>query len=177
MTGVQTCALPISPVKSEWNINYTDVPSDVKPAIERAIRIWSENFSSKVPVNVDVSWEALSDNTILASARPGFFYNAFPGSPDDDLWYPSALANALAQRDLDPSQSEILLRINSTPLWYTGTDGKPSKINYDLSSVILHEIAHGLGFLSNAEYDSYLDRKSTRLNSSHEWISRMPSSA
>ena len=143
------------PVTSEWNINYADVPSDVKPAIERAIRIWSENFSSKVPVNVDVSWEALSDNTILASARPGFFYNAFPGSPDDDLWYPSALANALAQRDLDPSQSEILLRINSTPLWYTGTDGKPSKINYDLSSVILHEIAHGLGFLSNAEYDSY----------------------
>ena len=82
-------------------------------------------------------------------------YNAFPGSPDDDLWYPSALANALALRDLDPSQSEILLRINSTPLWYTGTDGRPNKMNYDLSSVILHEIAHGLGFISNAEYDSY----------------------
>ena len=29
------------------------------------------------------------------------------------------------------------------------------------------------GFLS----DRWLDRKSTRLNSSHEWISRMPSSA
>ena len=26
-------------------------------------------------------------------------------------------------------------------------------------------------------YSAYLDRKSTRLNSSHEWISRMPSSA
>ena len=131
------------------------MPNDVKPAIERAIQIWSENFSSKVSISIDVSWEALSDSTILASARPGFFYNAFPGSPDDDLWYPSALANALAQRDLDPSQSEILLRINSTPLWYTGTDGKPNKMNYDLTSVILHEIAHGLGFVSNAEYDSY----------------------
>ena len=27
------------------------------------------------------------------------------------------------------------------------------------------------------DYDTYEDRKSTRLNSSHEWISRMPSSA
>ena len=27
------------------------------------------------------------------------------------------------------------------------------------------------------EKNAYLDRKSTRLNSSHEWISRMPSSA
>ena len=114
--------------KSDWQITYNDVPSDIRPAIQKAIDTWSENFSSKVTVNVDISWEALSDKTILASARPGFFYNAFPGSPDDDLWYPSALANALANRDLDPSQSEILLRINSTPLWYTGTDGRhPSR--------------------------------------------------
>ena len=27
------------------------------------------------------------------------------------------------------------------------------------------------------QYDFFIDRKSTRLNSSHEWISRMPSSA
>ena len=36
------------------------------------------------------------------------------------------------------------------------------------------------GFLSTASCNStitYIDRKSTRLNSSHEWISRMPSSA
>ena len=43
------------------------------------------------------------------------------------------------------------------------------------------EIKRGLGidqptFLL-ARPNSYIDRKSTRLNSSHEWISRMPSSA
>ena len=31
--------------------------------------------------------------------------------------------------------------------------------------------------LSEVHVDDWLDRKSTRLNSSHEWISRMPSSA
>ena len=31
--------------------------------------------------------------------------------------------------------------------------------------------------ITEAKYRQYTDRKSTRLNSSHEWISRMPSSA
>ena len=31
--------------------------------------------------------------------------------------------------------------------------------------------------IQNAELKAFVDRKSTRLNSSHEWISRMPSSA
>ena len=30
---------------------------------------------------------------------------------------------------------------------------------------------------AKTDKEKYLDRKSTRLNSSHEWISRMPSSA
>ena len=140
--------------KSDWKINYTDVPAEYRPAIQNAIDTWSENFTSKPEITVDVSVQEMSDSTILASARPGFFYNSFPNSPDDDLWYPSALANSLAGRDLDPSQSEIVLQINSKPLWYTGTDGKPDSRSYDLSTVVLHEIAHGLGFLSNVEYDS-----------------------
>ena len=46
------------------------------------------------------------------------------------------------------------------------------------------QTAAGLSHLSDEEVDkfrtwnrAYRDRKSTRLNSSHEWISRMPSSA
>ena len=38
---------------------------------------------------------------------------------------------------------------------------------------------HKARHLEKSDYDQfdYIDRKSTRLNSSHEWISRMPSSA
>ena len=44
---------------------------------------------------------------------------------------------------------------------------------YGTEAELLHmmEVAHRFGIRV------YLDRKSTRLNSSHEWISRMPSSA
>lgn len=145
----------ISEKKSEWRINFTNVPSDAKLAIQKAIDIWSENFSSKVLITVDVIWEREQNSSVLGSARPGFYFNAFPGAPDDDLWYPSALANALTGKDLDSKQSEIILKLNSSVLWYTGTDGMLGKQSYDLSSVVLHEIGHGLGFLSNAEYDRF----------------------
>jgi hypothetical protein len=142
-------------VKSEWRVTYNDFPTEAREAVQYAIDIWSRNFESKVPINVEASWETNSDNRILGSARPGYYFNDFPGAPDSNLWYPSALANALAERDLDPRQKEIFLNVNSTPLWYTGIDGRPSPRTYDLVSVILHEVAHGLGFLSNAEYDRF----------------------
>ena len=142
-------------VKSEWRVTYNDFPAEARGAVQYAIDIWSRSFESKVPISVEASWETNSDNRVLGSARPGYYFNDFPGAPDPDLWYPSALANSLAGRDLDPRQKEIFLTVNSTPLWYTGIDGKPSPRSYDLASVILHEIAHGLGFLSNAEYDRF----------------------
>ena len=45
-----------------------------------------------------------------------------------------------------------------------------------VNAVIAPELVAQFGF-SNAALGALSDRKSTRLNSSHEWISRMPSSA
>ena len=92
---------------------------------------------------------------MLGSARPGDYFNDFDGAPDPDLWYPSALANKLAKKDLAPAKPDIVLRFNSNALWHIAIDGKPGRFSYDLSSTVLHEIGHGLGFLSNAEYDPY----------------------
>ncbi|MFM7775635.1 MAG: fibronectin, partial [Actinomycetota bacterium] len=117
-------------VKSEWRVTYNDFPTEARDAVQYAIDIWSRNFESKVPISVDASWETNSDNRVLGSARPGYYFNNFAGAPDPDLWYPSALANSLAERDLDPRQKEIFLTVNSTPLWYAGIDGKPSPRSY-----------------------------------------------
>ena len=45
----------------------------------------------------------------------------------------------------------------------------------DIPSVAVFVGANGSG--KSTLFDVFGDRKSTRLNSSHEWISRMPSSA
>ena len=139
--------------KSEWRINYFNVPSAPKKAIEGAVAAWSENYSSKIPVSIDVYWQDEKDSTLLGSARPGFHFNSFPGAPSKDLWYPSALANELSGRDLDPNQSEILLKLNSSVFWHFDLDSPPSRQSYDLFTVVLHEIAHGLGLFSNVEFD------------------------
>jgi hypothetical protein len=140
---------------SKWNIEFVDVPTDAKAAFQYAVDIWAANFESSVPVDIEIHWEPSTINGVLGSARPGDYYNAFDGAPDQDLWYPSAIANKLAKKDLAPSKVDIVLRFNSNALWYTNLDGKVPKLNYDLTSTALHEIGHGLGFLSNAEYDRY----------------------
>ena len=141
--------------KSKWQVNFEDFPEETKAAVNYAVDIWSRNFASDVEINVDAVWETNSNGSVLGSARPGFYFSAFPGAPDPTIWYPSALANSLAKRDLNPKQAEIFLSINSNQLWYIETDGKPAPGSYDLVSVVLHELAHGLGFLSNAEYDRF----------------------
>lgn len=142
-------------VKSEWKVNYKNFPANAQAAAQYAIDIWSRSFTSTVPISIEATWEPNKNDQILGSARAGYYFNSFPGAPDEDLWYPSALANTLAGKDLDPKQSEILLNINSNAEWYLGIDGKPTFGDYDLASVVLHEIAHGLGFMSNAQYDRF----------------------
>jgi hypothetical protein len=134
-------------------VTYKNFPANAQAAVQYAIDTWSRSFASSVPIKVEASWESQKSDDILGSARAGYYFNAFPGAPDEDTWYPPALANTLAGKDLDPRQSEILLTINTTPDWYFATDGKPPFGKYDLASVVLHEIAHGLGFMSNAQYD------------------------
>jgi hypothetical protein len=153
----QTPALRVDTSKplSKWNIEFVDVPSDAKAAFQYAVEIWAASFESNVPVEIEVHWEPSTINGVLGSARPGDYFNAFDGAPDQDLWYPSALANKLAKKDLAPSKVDIVLRFNSNALWYTSIDGRVPRLNYDLVSTAVHEIGHGLGFLSNAEYDRF----------------------
>jgi len=49
----------------------------------------------------------------------------------------------------------MIIQVNSSASWNTRGDGMPGVNEYDLESVFLHEIAHGLGFLSNDAYDAF----------------------
>jgi hypothetical protein len=141
--------------KSKFNVKYNNFPDWAKKEVEAAINVWSANFKSSVVITVDASWGRSSSWGVLGSARPGSFFSAFPGAPDASLWYASALANSLAGKDLDKANPEIVIQVNSGADWNPRGDGSPSNSEYDLESVFIHEIAHGLGFLSNDAYDPY----------------------
>ncbi|MSY58591.1 MAG: fibronectin, partial [Actinobacteria bacterium] len=140
--------------KSNFVIDFNTVPESAKPAIQAAVDTWSENFSSKIDVRVNITWARSSNYGVLAAASSVSNF-VFPEAPDRTLYYPSALANSIAGRDLDRSKPEMEITITSTAPWYLGTDGKCPSNLYDLQSVILHEMAHGLGFISGSYYDTF----------------------
>jgi hypothetical protein len=141
--------------QSKFIVKYNNFPDWAKKEIQAAINVWSANFNSTVAITVDASWGRSSSWGVLGSARPGSFFSAFSGAPDPSLWYSSATANALAGKDLDKADPEIIIQVNSAAIWNMRGDGTPSASEYDLESVFIHELGHGLGFLSNDAYDPY----------------------
>lgn len=141
--------------KSKIEVTYNNFPAWAQTDIQAAVDVWAANFESSVPIKVDATWGRSQVYGLLGSARPGNYFNNFVNAPDPTLWYPSALANALAGRDLDKNNPEIVIQVNSAAPWDTRNDGKPSLSEYDLQSVFIHEIGHGLGFLSTDSYDPF----------------------
>ena len=141
--------------KSTFVVTYNNFPEWAKIDVQGAIDIWSTNFESTVPILVEATWGHSSSSGILGSARPGNYFSGFKGAPDATLWYPSALANAITGEDLDPLNPEIVIQANSDAAWDKRNDGAPTRTEYDLESVFIHELGHGLGFLSTNAFDPY----------------------
>jgi len=141
--------------KSKFQVSYKNFPDWAKKDFQSAVDIWGANFASNVPITIEASWGRSASVGVLGSSRPGNYYSGFDGAPDQSLWYPSALANALAGKDLDPGNPEMVIQVNSMADWNTRNDGAPHANEYDLESVFLHEMAHGLGFLSTDSYDTF----------------------
>jgi hypothetical protein len=140
---------------SKFAVTYNSFPIWARTEVQAALDTWAENFKSSVDITVSVTWGRSANSDVLGSARPGSYFAGFNGAPDSTLWYPSGLANALAGKDLDRDNPEILIQVNSAANWNQRGDDTPRTTEYDLESVILHEVAHGLGFLSADVYDKF----------------------
>ena len=141
--------------KSKFEVTYNNFPAWAQRDIQAAIDVWAANFQSTVPIKVEATWGRSTVYGLLGSARPGDYFNNFVNAPDPTLWYPSAMANALAGRDLDKNNAEIIIQVNSLAAWNSRNDGSPSRSEFDLQSVFIHELGHGLGFLSTDSYDPF----------------------
>ena len=140
---------------SKFAVTYNSFPIWARAEVQAALDTWAANFKSSVDVTVTATWGRSANSDVLGSARPGSYFAGFTGAPDSTLWYPSALANSLAGKDLDRDNPEIIIQVNSAANWNQRGDDKPRTTEYDLQSVILHEVAHGLGFLSTDVYDKF----------------------
>ena len=131
---------------ARFDVEYVGFPADARAAFQAAVDTWACRVAAPRPVRILARWEPL-DATTLGNAGPFLFRN-FDGAPLPNTWYPAALADGFAGRDLDADQPDILARFNSAfPSWHLDPATPPPPDRYSLSTVVLHEIAHGLGFI------------------------------
>ncbi len=136
-------------VRSQGNAQFEFIFNDVVGAaangVTRAAEIWSEVIYSDFPITIELNWVELADG-VLGSARPASRERNFEGAPLRNVWYPIAMAEKMAGRELnDPDDPEIVINFSSEFTWYFETDGEPTEGTHDFLSVALHEIGHGLG--------------------------------
>jgi len=132
-------------LKSDFQVEFVNVPENAKSAFLYVVSIYENLISSDIPITVEVNWEAMGTN-VLASTSPSSFYKNFTGARMSNVYYPVALAEKLAGKELNGSESDIVCTFNKNISWYLGTDGNGPSTQYDFVTVALHELVHGLGF-------------------------------
>jgi beta-phosphoglucomutase-like phosphatase (HAD superfamily) len=61
------------------------------------------------------------------------------------------LAESIAGVNLNGTETDISISVNKNISWSYDTDGTRQAFKYDLMTVVLHEIAHGLGFTTSVK--------------------------
>jgi hypothetical protein len=127
-----------------------------------AAQSWAATLDSTVPIDLIASFDALdcdATGAVLGQASPTVFFRDDGGVlPLLNTWYPAGLAEALAGEDLTGEDGDIAA-VFSTSLdddpncipavdWWYGIGGAAPANSVDFYRTVLHEIGHGLGFLT-----------------------------
>ena len=127
-----------------------------------AASTWGRHLMSEIAIEVDARFDELacSDSEAdLGAAFPVTVHRDFPGAPQPATWYVEALANSRAGEDLLFQISDIGATFSSTidagdpgciggQSWWYGIGVPAPADTIGLFTTLLHELAHGLGFLS-----------------------------
>ncbi len=135
------------------NVTYNGFSGPAQTAFQFAVDIWEQHITSAITIEVVANWTPLASN-VLGSAGATQLFGNFPGAPVINTFYPAALASSIANSDLTAGH-DINASFNSTfANWYFGTDGNPPGNQFDLVTVVLHELGHGLGFFGSMNVDN-----------------------
>lgn len=147
----------------EFNIAYNPAggnctnpqpwPQDAKDAFEYVLNVWGSLLNITHTIVVAACYQPDADPNTLASAGPVTSPANFTNAPVANAAYAIGLANQLANSDLNGSGYEIDANANTNISWYFKMDSNVPVNQFDFVSTMLHEIAHGLGFLDSMAID------------------------
>ena len=129
-------------------------------AFRAAAAQWGRILESNVTIRVEATMDSLACNAstaVLGLGGPESVHADFPNAPIAGTWFTQAEANSLAGADLQ-SKADISAAFNkdvdSNPdclsgvTWWYGIGAPAPAGTVDFYTAVLHEIAHGLGFLT-----------------------------
>lgn len=129
-------------------------PPETLQAFQHAMDIWSVHLNSPITIKIEAFWTELDERT-LGSAGPTRIVQ-LPDVGETDTWYAiaqlSAMSGRIIREEIIDEDVEYDIRINmncSFGNWYFGTDANPPKNTIDMTTVVLHEIGHGIGFFGS----------------------------
>ena len=134
-------------------VTRTGTNAQIDDAIDYTMAIWEHHLHSSVDIKVNLIYTPMTTFGPLAITIPNGEKD-FAGAPMANTWYPTCLANAITSSELNPGEFDMDIYFNADFSWYFGIDGNTPFSRYDFVTVLLHEVAHGLGIATLAEVDA-----------------------
>jgi hypothetical protein len=154
--GIQSVpfSLNVNPASCDGTLGVW--PWDARMAFDYALSIWGVLITGDQTIEIDACWRTDMGPGVLGSSGANNRYRDFGSAPVAGTWYPVALANQLEGVDQNGDTAEMTINFNANYSWYYGLDGETPPGDYDFVTVVLHEVAHGLGFSGSMNWDDGL---------------------
>lgn len=133
------------PEAATFIVSYSGFSTAARTAFQRAVNIWASQVTSSVPITISARFQTLPPN-VLGQAGANFVWRDFPGAPRTGTWYVDAIANKRFGGQLNSAPDIVAIFNSAFANWHYGSSAAPAG-KYDFTTVVLHEIGHGLGFL------------------------------
>ncbi|VAW39734.1 hypothetical protein MNBD_GAMMA01-9 [hydrothermal vent metagenome] len=154
-------ATPVTPVGGN---SGTTLGQQRQILFQAVANIWGARIQSNVTIVVNASFTSLfcqPNSVVLGSAGPAQLHSNFPSAPIPNTFYPRALVDAIRGVDNNPGAPDIITNFNSNVdtgcfnggTFYYGINGDAPGNKVQLFSTVLHELGHGLGFVSLTDGD------------------------
>lgn len=134
-------------------VNYGDgFTTEARTAFQRAVEVWEQHIASPVTIRINARFESLEGNT-LGAAGPLLALIDTNGDNSGDTILGFPLFDATEGADQFPDEPDIVARFNKDrDDWHFGEDSAPAE-TIDFTTIVLHEIGHGLNYLGVSNYN------------------------
>lgn len=134
--------------EADIQVTYTGFTAEQQTAFDYAMSLWEPLLNSTVPIKVNARFQNLPG---FVSAPISNLIKNFPGAPQQNVWYPTALANAITGVEQNPGETDIDFIVSSSTsnVWYYGTDPACPDNAIDFVTEMHKGLTYGLGYMTS----------------------------